>query len=75
MKLHQLPTGTWIDLSAVTRIEANPKSIGKSYPEDDPRVVICCSFSFDVIHTSTAEEAEALRDSLAALVNSAAQQT
>ena len=68
MKLMQLPNGTWLDPRAVISIQAVPRQFGPG-GSAPPQVILILPAGMAALPCETMEEADALRDRLAGIVN------
>jgi hypothetical protein len=70
MKLQQLSNGNWIDLSTVTEIKTlEREQCFDGGPILAARVVLVCNGGFQVVLCDDIQQANAMRDEFARLVN------
>jgi hypothetical protein len=71
MRLYQLPDGTWVDPETIRCIRMHPRSRGSERGAvlHAPRVVIWAGDTVMVVDCESEEDAEMLRDQVAAVVN------
>jgi hypothetical protein len=70
MKLHQLPDGTWVDPGTIRCIRVlSFRERGATLPA--PRVIVSTPDAVLVLDCESDEDAEALRDRIAAVANEA----
>jgi hypothetical protein len=67
MRLYQLPDGTWVDPETIRGIRMLPRHQGTVLHA--PRVVISTPDNVLIVDCESEEDAEALRDRIAAVVN------